>query len=237
MKYSEIQSIATHRLKNDLFDNIGYKLRKGGYGGGFGFYKSYELKIISIGCGINIYGDFSVLRHFSSRIMFKEIEELFAPIVSKNGLMGVTKPEERTTISSIKIPGFENRDYSRYSEDIRIEDEKGINILVERFKDYYYEIAAPAFESFTSIEQFVPLIKDMDIVALSDYFGMGAIFKKAIIYKLCNVEEYDTFITERILAFEKVISNGQYDIDTPKWYNTALELKDILDKTPPKYNM
>jgi hypothetical protein len=239
MKYSEIKKKATDRLTTDLFNLAGYKLKKGGLGGGFNFRNSNkENRIFIIGCGMSIYGETSILRHISAGIIFLEIEEIFAPLVAKNGLMGADlKSTDNSTIGIPQIPGFENRDYTKYNEDLTITDEIGVDILVDRIKEYYYEFAAPAFDSFTSIEQFVPIIESMTIIELSDYFGSGAIFKKAIIYRLCNHKDYEQYISERIQLLKQRLDGESPDVKTINWYKTAIELKEILDSTPPKYNI
>ena len=66
MKYSEIKTIATNRLNEELFKSQGFRLRKGGLGGGFGFYNDkFENRVLSVGCGISIYGETSIVRHIS----------------------------------------------------------------------------------------------------------------------------------------------------------------------------
>ena len=238
MKYSEIKKIATERLANELFKEQGFILKKGGLGGGFSFRNSLvQDRILVVGCGISKYGETNIVNHVSAGINFLEIEEIFAPIVAKNGLMGSDlKAIDNTTITINKIPSFENHNFSRFCEGIIIKDESGVKILVDRIKEFYYEIAVPAFESFTSIEQLVPMIKDLDVFQIDEILHYGLI-KKAIIYKLCNVSEYDNYITERISIIKNTLDSGDYDEVVPKWYNTLVELKEILDKTPAKYNL
>lgn len=239
MKHSEIRSTAIHRLNKELFGHIGYNQRKLGQGGGFGFNKTiFKNRILRIGCGINIYGETSIVRHISGGINFLEIEEIYVPIVVRFGLMGKSlKVESTSTIGVSKIPNFENLNHTKFTEDIRIEGEKDIDTLVERFKEYYLEIASPAFESFTSIEQFVPLMENLDFYDFTKKFGMGSQFKKAIVWRLCNRTDYEEYMLDLVERTEKFLGPNRDQDEGFKWYNTAIELKKVLDKTPPKYNM
>jgi hypothetical protein len=239
MKYSEIKKTAIDRLTKELFKPKGFKLRKGGLGGGFGYYNdSFENRILRIGCGISLYGENSIVRHVSGGINFREIEEIFVPIVVKHGLMGTSlKVDSNATIGIEIIPNFIDKDYSRYRENITIADESGIEILVERFKEYYQEIAAPAFEAFTSIEQFVPLMENLDFYDFTKNFGMGSQFKKAIVWRICNRPDYNEYMQDLLFRTEKFLGPNRDQMEGYKWYNTAIELKEILDKTIPKYNI
>ena len=107
-----------------------------------------------------------------------------------------------TTISINIIPGFENIDYSKYQQDIIISDETGVDILVERMKEFYLTIASPAF---TSIEQLVPMMENLDFYDFTKNFGMGSQFKKAIIWKLCNRPDYPAYMQDLIDRTEKFL--------------------------------
>lgn len=230
--------MATERLGKELLNHHGFKLKKGGLGGGFGFYNhSFDNRSLFIGCSIAKYGEKSIVGHIGGSIIFKEIEYLLIPLLVKNKLMSESADEKTsTTISINDIPSLKDVDFSKYSEDIVIYDETGVSVLVERMKVFYQEIAAPAFESFISIEQLVPIMQSKSVIEISQIFHFG-LFTKAIIYRLCNLPDYNTFINERIDAFEKAMTSGDKDIDTLKWYNTLIELKEILDNTEPKYNL
>lgn len=238
MKYSEIKKLATDKLSLELLNEKGFILKKGGLGGGFGFYNhNIENRSLFLSCSISIYGETSIVRSIGGGIIFKEIEYLLIPLLVKTKLMGESADKKtNTTISINKIPGFENLDYSKYQQDIIITDETGVDILVERMKEFYLTIASPAFSAFTSIEQLVPMIANVDVFKINEILHYG-ILKKAIIYRLCNVKEYEEYINERISLIKKSLDAGDYDPDTPKWYNTFVELKDLLDNTPPKYNL
>lgn len=239
MKYSEIKKIATERLGSELFKEQGFVLKKGGLGGGFSFRNSLvKDRILVVGCGISKYGETNIVNHISAGIIFLEIEEIFAPIVAKNGLMGSDlKASDNTTIGINKIPGFENHNFSRFSEEIIIKDEFGVEILVDRVKEFYDDVASPAFAAFTTIEQLVPMMEKLEFYDFTKNFGMGSQFKKAIVWKLCNRLDYEEYMIDLIERTEKFLGPNRDQVEGYKWYNTALELKEILDNTKPKYNL
>ena len=235
MNYSEFKEKIINKC-NEFLKKDGYLVKKNTLGATI-FIKRKENEIFSIGSYSNKYGTTIVNRSIGAGITCLEIENIFVPIVVKNGFCGKSlKPDTNPTIGINKIPGFETVDFSKYQEDIVITDEEGVNILASRIKEYYYDIATPAFNAFTSIEQLVPMIKNVDVFKINEILHFG-ILKKAIIYKLCNVKEYDEYITERIKLLKNSLDQGGYDHDVPKWYNTFIELKQILDNTLPKYNI
>jgi hypothetical protein len=239
MKYSEIKKIATDRLTNELFKEQGFVLKKGGLGGGFGFYNhSFDNRSLFIGCSIAKYGEKSIVGHIGGGIIFKEIEYLLIPLLIKTKFMGESADKvTNTTITINKIPGLENHNFSRFSEEIIIKDESGVEILIDRIKEFYYKTAAPAFAVFTSIEQFVPMMENLDFYDFTKNFGMGSQFKKAIVWKLCNRLDYEEYMIDLIERTEKFLGPNRDQVEGYKWYNTALELKEILDNTKPKYNL
>ncbi|HMU04805.1 MAG TPA: hypothetical protein PJ990_14325 [Saprospiraceae bacterium] len=239
MKYSEIKKIATERLGTELFKQHGFELKKGGLGGGFGFYNhGFENRSLFVGCSIAKYGDTSIVGHIGGGLIFKEIEYLLIPLLVKTKLMGESSDKfTNTTIAINKIHGFENHNFSRFCEEIIIKDESGVKILVDRIKEFYYEIAVPAFDSFISIEKFVPMMENLDFYDFTKIFGMGSQFKKALVWKLCNRSDYEEYMIDLIERTEKFLGPNRDQIEGYKWYNTAVELKAILDNTPAKYNL
>lgn len=84
MKYSELKHLATEILSVEIFKEKGFALKKGGLGGGFGFYNhNLENRSIFLGCSISIYGETSIVRSIGGGIIFKEIEYLLIPLLVK----------------------------------------------------------------------------------------------------------------------------------------------------------
>jgi hypothetical protein len=131
-----------------FLNDIGFKFKKNTLGAII-FEKRTNKSIYSIGCYHSKYGATFINRSIGAGITFLEIESIFAPVVVKHKLVGSSlKADTNSTIGINQIPGFENKDYTKYNEDLKIIDEIDVDILVGRIKEYFEEYAAPAFECF-----------------------------------------------------------------------------------------
>ena len=196
-------------------------------------------RILSFGCSIAKYGDWQVLGGIGGTINFLEIERIIIPILAKYELMGRgAKINESITIQVyFECMGFEELKNRPQHKGIQIHNKDDVDYVVEAIKTNYLTYTKIGFEKFTSIEQFVPLIEGKDFKQMLPILGQFSYFKKAIILKLTNMQEYQTYINEVIEITEKFMGPNKDSRDGIKWHNAAIELKQILDNTPPIYNV
>ncbi|MGP2570877.1 hypothetical protein ACTUJ3_07825, partial [Ornithobacterium rhinotracheale] len=72
---------------------------------------------------------------------------------------------------------------------------------------------------------------------LWDILGQFAPMKKAVILRLCNDINYQEFMNDYYEKQKEYYEEDPEDIDNIRYYNAAKELKEVLDKTAPIYNV
>ena len=236
MNYLEFKELVIKKCLTFLSD-AGFKVKSNTLGAVIFIQKTNNF-IYTLGCYHSKYGNIIINNSIGAGIICLEIENIFAPLAVKNGLCGKSlKPDTNSTLGINKISGFEQMDYSRYQTEIVINNESDVDILVDSIKEYYLTKAVPAFAAFTSIEQLVPMMEKLEFYDFTKNFGMGSQFKKAIVWKLCNKLDCEEYMIDLIERTEKFLGPNRDQVEGYKWYNTALELKEILDNAMPKYNL
>lgn len=156
-------------------------------------------------------------------VNYINLDNLVNNVLIKSGLM--TKDNSRW--DSFFVPKQTN-------EEILLSDD----IIINSFSKLFYENILPFFEKWNNLNVLYEFVKDKeDREELNDILGQFWQFKKATILRLCNdgnYQEYmDDFVERRKMIFEKRPDS----IDVQRYYNTAKELKVVLDKTEPVYNV
>ncbi|MFJ1379263.1 hypothetical protein [Capnocytophaga canimorsus] len=170
------------------------------------------------------------IKGFYYAVNFIEMELIIIPILTKNKLFGDVKPEnidesfwvQKNTRYTLSDDG---KDISKYEEVVNI------------FNLFYKEEALPFFEKWKDLNVLYEYIKDKTEEELWDILGQFAPMKKAVILKLCNDSSYQEFMDSYFQKQKEYFDEDPEDIDNIRYYNASKELKEILDKTEPIYNL
>ncbi|CEN47509.1 hypothetical protein ACILFQ_05900 [Capnocytophaga canimorsus] len=170
------------------------------------------------------------IKGFYYAVNFIEMELIIIPILTKNKLFGDVKPEnidesfwvQKNTRYTLSDDG---KDISKYEEVVNI------------FNLFYKEEALPFFEKWKDLNVLYEYIKDKTEDELWEILGQFAPMKKAVILRLCNDSNYQSFMDNYFQKQKEYFEEDPEDIDNIRYYNVAKELKEILDKTEPIYNL
>ncbi|MFJ1330756.1 hypothetical protein [Capnocytophaga canimorsus] len=170
------------------------------------------------------------IKGFYYAVNFIEMELIIIPILTKNKLFGDVKPEnidesfwvQKNTRYTLSDDG---KDISKYEEVVNI------------FNLFYKEEALPFFEKWKDLNVLYEYIKDKTEEELWDILGQFAPMKKAVILKLCNDSSYQEFMDSYFQKQKEYFDEDPEDIDNIRYYNASKELKEVLDKTKPIYNL
>lgn len=170
------------------------------------------------------------IKGFYYAVNFIEMELIIIPILTKNKLFGDVKPEnidesfwvQKNTRYTLSDDG---KDISKYEEVVNI------------FNLFYKEEALPFFEKWKDLSVLYEYIKDKTEDELWDILGQFAPMKKATILRLCNDPNYQSFMDNYYQKQKEYFEQDPEDIDNIRYYNASKELKEVLDKTKPIYNL
>ncbi|MCG8207856.1 hypothetical protein J2Q01_10290 [Tenacibaculum finnmarkense genomovar finnmarkense] len=164
-----------------------------------------------------------------------DIEKILCPILVQNTLFGekITRYKDiySSFDSSTKIK-------NQLPEDgMKIESKKEVEHVSSLFMRFYEEDALPYFEKWHSLTVLYEFIQYKDDEDLWDILGQFAPMKKAVIYRLCNDDSALQLINDYYQDQKKYYEEDSKDIDNIRYYNASKELKEILEKTLPIYNV
>ncbi|MRI64144.1 hypothetical protein EDM00_09105 [Ornithobacterium rhinotracheale] len=161
------------------------------------------------------------------------LEEIIQPILFKNKLQGLE------TIKGVRNSFNIMYDFSRnisYNKGCLI-NETTINEVKEKISAILKFEAFPFFEKWKDLTVLYEYIKDKTEEELWDILGQFAPMKKAVILRLCNDINYQEFMNDYYEKQKEYYEEDPEDIDNIRYYNAAKELKEVLDKTAPIYNV
>ncbi|MRJ11069.1 hypothetical protein EDL98_08245 [Ornithobacterium rhinotracheale] len=162
------------------------------------------------------------------------LEEIIQPILFKNKLQGLE------TIKGVRNSFNIMYDFSRnisYNKGCLI-NETTINEVKEKISAILKFEAFPFFEKWKDLTVLYEYIKGKERrEELSEILGQFWQFKKAAILRLCNDSNYQEFIDQFVKRREEILELRPDSIDVQRYCQAAKELKEILDKTAPIYNV
>ncbi|WP_238200455.1 hypothetical protein [Capnocytophaga canimorsus] len=166
---------------------------------------------------------------FDIYIVYIELESIVMNILSKYDLIG-------KDYNIIDRPSFNlNEKTLKYNLE-KIKEEK-IDKIANEFITFYKQEALPFFKKWHSLSVLYEYIKDKTDDELWEILGQFAPMKKAVILRLCNDSNYQSFMDSYFQKQKEYFEEDPEDIDNIRYYNVAKELKEILDKTEPIYNL
>ncbi|GIJ94105.1 hypothetical protein CAPN002_13230 [Capnocytophaga stomatis] len=166
---------------------------------------------------------------FDIYIVYIELESIVMNILSKYDLIG-------KDYNIIDRPSFNlNEKTLKYNlEKIK---EENIDKIANEFITFYTQEALPFFEKWQNLNVLYEYIKDKTDDELWDILGQFAPMKKAVILRLCNDSNYQSFMDNYFQKQKEYFEEDPEDIDNIRYYNASRELNEILDKTKPIYNL
>ncbi|MDR2223880.1 MAG: hypothetical protein LBE34_14265 [Flavobacteriaceae bacterium] len=200
---------------------------------GFNYYKC-EINVLNrIGFIISTKENNIVFWGFTVYINYLLLEEIVTPILSNNNLIGKSLPSD-----------VYNSFYGQNEFEIPIIDELSLNNKEEIdrvnniFYNFYEESIVPFFAKWDSLNTLYEFIKDKtEVEELESILGIFWQFKKAAILRLCNDKNCQEYIEALVEKFELIFERRPESIDVQRYYNVTKELKEVLDKTEPVYNV
>ncbi|WP_406649753.1 hypothetical protein RAO12_01480 [Ornithobacterium rhinotracheale] len=169
--------------------------------------------------------------NFSIGVNFIQMEKIIAPILEKNEIVGELYKAENINDS------FFVKKSSEYTLTDRGIDISNDSKIKEIFNLFLINDALPFFEKWKDLTVLYEYIKDKTEEELWDILGQFAPMKKAVILRLCNDCNYQDFMNDYYEKQKEYYEEDPEDIDNIRYYNAAKELKEVLDKTAPIYNV
>ncbi|WP_406648977.1 hypothetical protein, partial [Ornithobacterium rhinotracheale] len=164
-------------------------------------------------------------------VNFIQMEKIIAPILEKNEIVGELYKAENINDS------FFVKKSSEYTLTDRGIDISNDSKIKEIFNLFLINDALPFFEKWKDLTVLYEYIKDKTEEELWDILGQFAPMKKAVILRLCNDCNYQDFMNDYYEKQKEYYEEDPEDIDNIRYYNAAKELKEVLDKTAPIYNV
>jgi hypothetical protein len=215
-----------------LASQYGFTKWKGGTQGA-SFSKTTKEANFLIGYGFLTYNYYKI-GSMTAYITFPNLELIVMPILEKNHLHG--KGSIKTYISnSLDYQNFKNY----FDGEIPIYTELDLIPVIEVYKKSIVEDFIPYFEQFSDLNKFYHVIKDEnDRDVLSKMLcSIMYEFKLATIYKLCNDSRYESYINSYYNSRKIVYDYQPHDLDSQRYWQAVQDLKEVLDRTPPIYNV
>ncbi len=175
---------------------------------------------------------------FTAGFTISSIEDTIQPILIKFLGRGLYQPEFSNTLSIRRFDKnyYEQTKIPQINKEIK--SDKDILNLLKELKKYTEEIAEPFFYKWSdlrAINDFFDIIPQKEV---GQYFGLGASLKKALVYKLCKNPNFENYF-EKLYGYytKRYIANPNGDESLKKWNDAVIELKEILNKIEPIYNL
>ncbi|MRJ10123.1 hypothetical protein EDL98_03365 [Ornithobacterium rhinotracheale] len=169
---------------------------------------------------------------FSLSLNFLYLEEIATPILVKNNLLGRSL-QPKDVYNSF----FVDFDFEIPIVNMEVVTKEDVDYIKNLFLKFYKEKALPFFEKWKDLTVLYEYIKDKTEEELWDILGQFAPMKKAVILRLCNDCNYQDFMNDYYEKQKEYYEEDPEDIDNIRYYNAAKELKEVLDKTAPIYNV
>lgn len=171
------------------------------------------------------------IQGFDRYIVFQELKEIISKVIINANIVG--KDYCFIDRASFLIDESTNLIYN-----LDMVSSDSLDAINENLVMFYKNQALPFYEKWNSLNVLYKFIKDKeDREELNDILGQFWQFKKATILRLCNDENYQEYMDAIYEREKKYFEESPNDIDNIRYYNAAKELKELLDKTEPVYNV
>ena len=98
--------------------------------------------------------------------------------------------------------------------------------------------AEPFFDKWSDLRVLNDFFDELPQKEVGQYFGQGGIFKKAVVYKLCNNPKYEEYFDWLYNGLVKGWEQDpSQDIIWKQFADAVIALKEVLDNTAPIYNV
>ncbi|CAM3290595.1 hypothetical protein [Empedobacter stercoris] len=197
-------------------------------------YHKCEINVLNrIGFIISTKENNIVFWGFTVYINYLLLEEIVIPILSNNDLIGKSLPSDVYNSfygqNEFKIPII---------NELSLNNKEDIDRVNSIFYNFYEESIVPFFEKWNNLNVLYEFIKDKEgRDELHDILGQFWQFKKVAILRLCNDKNYQEYMDAIYEREKKYFDEDPNDIDNIRYYNAAKELKEVLDKIEPVYNI
>lgn len=170
---------------------------------------------------------------FVPSINYTVIEEIIQPIFESSNL-GTGKYVE-SEYSTIYMKDVEPELYKKSVDSItsgEIERKEDIDLFFEQLVDYLNKVASPFYEKWRSLNTLNEFITQTPQTELHKYFGMGGVFKKAVLYKLTANPKFEEYFDLIYSGYKnKYITNK--DISAEAKFKVVEKLKEIIPNINP----
>ncbi|MBB1140660.1 hypothetical protein H4K33_14330 [Myroides sp. WP-1] len=164
-------------------------------------------------------------------MVFQELEEIISKVIINADIVG--KDYYFIDRASFLIEESTNLMYN-----LDMVSSNSLDAINENLVMFYKNQAFPFYEKWNNLNVLYEFIKDKEgREELHDILGQFWQFKKAAILRLCNDENYQEYMDEFVARRKMILDKRAESIDTRRYYHAAKELKEILDKTEPVYNV
>ncbi len=184
--------------------------------------------IKSIGCWINKSMSVS---EFTTFITILPIENILQPILRKNGIIGSVNQHLMPTG---KMQNLDQEIFEKSLLSIRcprlIVEEADVVDLLKAMTTYTFEWGEVFFDKWSELSYLNKFMEDIPQVQLAKYFGQGATFRKAIVFKLSDNPNYSNYINWLIDGMHKRHLDQKNDTAIKAQYEAVKELKGALEK-------
>lgn len=237
MKYIEVINLVHNSLQGFLEKDNGFE--KIPASGGIGYQRIGAEKKVEFGCNLRSYIDLFICDHFNAAIYFLVIEKIVTPIFVRHGIIGKSVLESYQPTIGIgfhrKVSSSIANQEPRQILPLEIRNEADTLRLAALMKTFFEQEVVPFFEEWCDIRNLLPFIERKTSREISQIFISGAIFKKAVIWKLCSHPSYEDYMKEIMENIERGRKANPREIQYERFSNIAHELKEVLAGTAPLY--
>ncbi|MGP6558181.1 hypothetical protein ACT4R9_07435 [Ornithobacterium rhinotracheale] len=181
---------------------------------------------------------------YTITLLFKEDKKdyIFCPIQYQINYNLLDNILDKVLVNNKLLPSYEDKDNRWDSFFVEKQTNLYCSIIDDNvfdiFKEQYLKNILPFFEKWKDLTVLYEYIKGKERrEELSEILGQFWQFKKAAILRLCNDSNYQDFMNDYYEKQKEYYEEDPEDIDNIRYYNAAKELKEVLDKTAPIYNV
>ncbi|MBK6525574.1 MAG: hypothetical protein IPG07_08485 [Crocinitomicaceae bacterium] len=171
------------------------------------------------------------ISEFTTFITILPIENILQPILRKNGIIGSVNQHLMPTgkMQNLDPEIFEKSLLSIKCPRLILEEADMVDLLQSMTK-YTFEWAEVFFDKWSELSYLNKFMEDIPQVQLAKYFGQGATFRKAIVFKLSDNPNYSNYMNWLIDGMHKRHLDQKNDTAIRAQYEAVKELKGALEK-------
>lgn len=175
---------------------------------------------------------------FNSTIYFKQIEDVFKPLLLKNQIISAYHENTSSTIWLKRIePNLFWQTLTPCYPKV-LGSEQDVMDLLKDLNEYAVNVAERFFNKWSDLRVLNSFIETVPEIEISHYLGNYGSFSKLLIYKLCNnprfMDEFDFYCNYYI---ERYIREPNPEVLMTLKYNFMIDYKEVLAGTKPIYNL